>query len=159
MRNLTKKDLENDKELLDSIIMSLNLEEKKQTLEELQKESLKRNFWDNTFKAKKIMRKIGSIKDEVETSNRLKDDLDSLIQLYDLTDNPDDLIEDYKDIHNKIKEFESFKFLSGKYDNHDALLSIHAGQGGTESNDWCQMLFRMYTRWVERKKYKYNFSS
>jgi len=155
MANLTKKDLEDDKELLDSIVKSLNLKEKRQNLKELENESLKRDFWEDTFKAQKIMKKIESIRNEIETSKKLQDDLNSLIQLYDITDNLDDLNEDYTDIHSRIKEFERLKFLSGKYDDHDALLSIHAGQGGTESNDWSEMLFRMYKRYCDGKGWKY----
>jgi peptide chain release factor 2 len=155
MRNLTKKDLENDKELLDSIVKSLNLEEKKKTLNDLEKESIGKNFWDDTSRAKKVMQKIESIQSEIETSKQLRDDLGSLIQLYDVTNKAEELTEDYEDIHSKIKDFERLKFLSGKYDDHDALLSIHAGQGGTESNDWTEMLFRMYKMYCDKKGWKY----
>jgi peptide chain release factor 2 len=65
------------------------------------------------------------------------------------------LVEDHADIHRRIKQFEKLKFLSGKFDDRDALLSIHAGQGGTESNDWTEMLLRMYQMYCDKKGWKW----
>lgn len=155
MEILTKKELENDKELLESIISSLKLGEKKDRLKELEKESLKPNFWDNQQRAQSVMKQLESIKSEVSTAENLTDDLNSLIELYESTKKPEELLEDHADIHRRIKEFEKLKFLSGKYDDHDALLSIHAGQGGTEANDWTQMLMRMYQMYADSKGWKY----
>jgi peptide chain release factor 2 len=156
MTNLTKKDLENDKELLESIISSLDLDKKETELRDLEKESLDPNFWSDNQNAQNVMRKIESIKKEIETSKRLNNDITSLIELYNTTENSDQLIQEYEDIHKRIKDFEKLKFLSGKYDNKDVYLSIYAGQGGTESNDWASMLLRMYQMYADRKGWKYN---
>jgi len=155
MEVLTKKILENEKELLVSIISSLNLDLKKERLKELEHSSIKKDFWKNNQKAQKVMKQIESIRNEIEISKKLKDDLNSLIDLYESTDNSEDLSEEYNDLHIKIKDFEKLKFLSGKYDSSDAILSIHAGQGGTESNDWAQILMRMYQMYVDSKSWKY----
>jgi peptide chain release factor 2 len=155
MEILTKKELENDKELLDSIISSLNLGEKKDKLKSLEKESLSPDFWEDQQRAQQVMRQIESIKSEIQTAEELTNDLDSLMELYDSTESPEELLEDHADIHRRIKGFEKLKFLSGKYDSHDALLSIHAGQGGTEANDWTEMLMRMYQMYADSKDWKY----
>ena len=155
MNTLTKKILENDKELLDSIISSLNLDAKKDRLKELEDISIEKDFWEKNQKAQKIMKLIESIRKEIDTANKLNGDLDSLIELHDDIENSEDLIEEYQDLHSRIKDFERLKFLSGKYDDSDALLSIHAGQGGTESNDWAQMLLRMYQMYFDSKGWKY----
>ncbi|MFA7682980.1 MAG: peptide chain release factor 2 [Candidatus Dojkabacteria bacterium] len=152
---MTKKILENDKELLDSIISSLNLDAKKDRLKELEDISIEKDFWEKNQKAQKIMKLIESIRKEIDTANKLNGDLDSLIELHDDIENSEDLIEEYQDLHSRIKDFERLKFLSGKYDDSDALLSIHAGQGGTESNDWAQMLLRMYQMYFDSKGWKY----
>jgi peptide chain release factor 2 len=155
MEILTKKELENDKELLDSIISSLDLGKKKKKLKELENESIKPTFWDNQERAQRIMKELEGIKSEIETAEKLTDDLNSLIDLFETTEKPEELLEDHADIHRRLKKFEKIKFLSGKYDNRDALLSIHAGQGGTEANDWTQMLLRMYKMYADSKGWKY----
>jgi peptide chain release factor 2 len=155
MENLAKKDIKKDKELLDSIISSLNLNEKKERLKKLETQSLKKDFWKNNKRAQKIMKEIEMIKGEIDTAKSLTEDLDSLLELYNSIDNSEELLDNYKEIHKKIKDFEKLKFLSGKYDNRDALLSIYAGQGGTEANDWTEMLMRMYKKYADSKGWKY----
>jgi peptide chain release factor 2 len=155
MEILTKKELENDKELLDSILSSLNLNLKREKLKELEKETLKKDFWEDSKNAQKVMKDIEQIRNEIDTAQKLQDDLDSLIELYNSTENPSELLDDYTDIHKRIKDFEKLKFLSGKYDDHDVLLTIYAGQGGTEANDWTEMLLRMYKKYADSKGWKY----
>jgi peptide chain release factor 2 len=154
MENLAKKDIKKDKELLDSIISSLNLSGKKERLKKLEKESLEKDFWKNNERAQKIMKEIEGIKREIDTARSLTEDVDSLLELCNSVDNSEELLDDYEEIHKKIKDFEKLKFLSGKYDNKDALLSIYAGQGGTEANDWTEMLMRMYKKYADSKGWK-----
>ncbi len=156
MKNLSKKDIARDKKLLTSIISSLNLDKKKEEIKELEKESLKKDFWENNERAQKIMQEMESKKKEINTAQSLSDDIDSLLELYESVDSKEELIEDYQEIHSKIKDFEKMKFLSGKYDNKDVLLSIYAGQGGTEANDWTEMLMRMYKKYADSKGWKYS---
>lgn len=155
MNNLTKRVLENDKELLDSILSSLNLDDKREKLKELEKHSLKKDFWKENQTAQRVMKQIENIRKEIDTANKLVGDLNSLIELYDDIEDSEELLEEYQDLHNRMKNFEEMKFLSGKYDDSDAILSIHAGQGGTESNDWAQMLLRMYQMYFDSKNWKY----
>ena len=147
--------MENDKELLGSIISSLDLDKKEIELQKLEKESLNPDFWTDNQNAQSVMKKIESIKKEIDTSEELTNDINSLIELYEISDDNSQLIQEYEDIHKRIKEFEELKFLSGKYDNKDVYLSIYAGQGGTESNDWASMLLRMYQMYAEKKGWRY----
>ncbi|MCD4756600.1 peptide chain release factor 2 [bacterium] len=159
MNTLTKKSLENTKNLLDSITSSLNLPQKEQTLKKLEKESLKTNFWSNNVQARNTMKQIERIRTEKETARTLTNDIDSLIELYETEKKNEQLLTEYNNIHNRIKDFEKIKFLSGKYDNHDILLTIHAGQGGTESNDWASMLLRMYQMYCDKRGWKYEIEN
>ena len=152
---LTKKEIENSRNLLTSITTSLNLPEKESSLKEFKEESSHPNFWKNNERAKWVMRKIESITKEVETSQSLLDEIDTLKELYDTTPDKEILTEEYNRIYSAIKEFERLKFLSGKYDNNNAILTIHAGQGGTESNDWAQMVLRMYQMYFDKKGWSY----
>jgi len=159
MNILTKKDIKSSKTVLESIINSLNLTKKEQQLKELEKNSLKENFWADNVNAQSVMKQMERIRKEIDTAKDLTNDMDSLIELYNMTQDKEQLMDEYNSINSKIKEFQRLKFLSGKYDNHNVLLSIHAGQGGTEANDWAQMLLRMYEMYCDKKGWKYDIEN
>ena len=125
-------------------------------MKELETETTDPNFWKDTNRAKVVMKQIENIKKESNTARILTNDVNSLLELYDITGEKELLQEEYNSIYSGIKEFEKLKFLNGKYDSHDVLLSIHAGQGGTESNDWASMLLRMYQMFCDKKGWKYS---
>ncbi len=151
MEILTKKEIENTKERLENTISSLNLVPKQSRLELLEKETLNEDFWKDNQKAQRVMKELEGIRKEINTSRVLTNDIDSLTELYDITEDKALLDDEYENILERINDFEKLKFLSGKYDQADVLLSIHAGQGGTESNDWSSMLLRMYEMFCDKK--------
>ncbi|MBI2356918.1 peptide chain release factor 2 [Candidatus Dojkabacteria bacterium] len=156
MEFLSKGDLEElQKEILDTV-SSLKIDEKISRLGELQTESMEEDFWKDTNRAKKILSEMDMIKNEVESSKKLTDDIDFLLQMYNETtqSGQEEIIAEYQALKDRFTKFQTIKFLSGKYDSHNAILSIHAGQGGTEANDWAQMLMRMYVRYCERLGWK-----
>jgi peptide chain release factor 2 len=115
------------------------------------------DFWDDPEKSNQKMRESKSLKDVVDTLNGLKRQYDDILTLIEMgyEDNDPSII---PDIAEELKEFkETFEeirirtLLSGEYDRNNAILKLNAGAGGTESCDWCGMLYRMYTRWAERK--------
>lgn len=116
------------------------------------------NFWQNNQKANQIISRLKRLKSTVEPfQNSLKEyqDLEELITILDDSDK-DAVAEVEKDLSKLAKGVDELEFkslLSGEHDRNNAILSINAGAGGTESCDWASMLFRMYTRWANRMKY------
>jgi peptide chain release factor 2 len=116
-------------------------------------------FWDNNQAAQATLKEISAQKKWVDGSSKLVadlNDLEELIELTDLSEDSDDskaLGESLDELEAAVDQFESAAFLSGPDDFRDAILSIHPGAGGTESQDWADMLFRMYNRWVERRNF------
>ncbi len=125
---------------LDSILVKVNIPAKKQELSELEKKTYNADFWKDSKQATEVMKKITSLKKEI-------DDIELMQLLYEE--------KDLKSAKKYIDEYEIMLFLSGKYDEGDAIFSIHAGQGGTEAMDWSEMMFRMYTRYFELKHWKF----
>lgn len=148
------------KEKILQIEKKLQIEEKKGELSELESLSSQPNFWRDEIAAQKVMRQIATIKEDIQTidhfNEKLKDGYTYLDFLSSaLGDERQSLIveaeKEIKDLEKKLSDFETKLFLSGEYDENDAIISIHAGQGGTEAMDWVAMLYRMYSRFVESK--------
>ena len=114
-------------------------------------------FWDDPEKSNQKMREAKNLKDIVDTMNELTGQYDDILTLIEMgyEDNDPAIIPDIEDELKQFKEtFENIRIgtlLSGEYDKNNAILKLNAGAGGTESCDWCGMLYRMYTRWAERK--------
>ena len=157
MKKLYKSDIQELKKNAEDTIADLNLEEKKSRLEELQKKTIKEKFWQDNKEAQKILSEMDTISKEVETAENLLQNLNDLEELFQLANKQeeDSLINDYMKLKKDFETFTKYKFLSGKYDKSDVILSIHAGQGGTEAQDWAEMLLRMYTRYCERQGWKH----
>jgi peptide chain release factor 2 len=125
-------------------------------LNELQKEAENPNLWQDPEAAQQLMKEISSLKDEVSEWQILRQTLADTLELAQLED-PALLTEIEEETSKLEKEVNKRAFeakLSGKYDRGDALLAIHAGAGGTDSQDWAEMLERMYLRWAESKGYQ-----
>ena len=133
----------------------------KKEAEELDKKALEPDFWNDQENSGKILRQTKQIKDKIERYEKLCAKLEDAVTLCELAIEAND--ESLKDeILNETKEIEAEEekqrievLLSGEYDHNNAILSFHPGAGGTEAQDWAQMLYRMYTRWAERHGYSY----
>ena len=118
------------------------------------------DFWDDVEAAQKITQETTWLKNEVETWQSLKVKLDDVETLWELAMEEEDasLEDEIKDglgvIEQEIEKLELNLLLGGEYDGNNAILTIHAGAGGTEAQDWAQMLFRMYNRYAERAQFK-----
>lgn len=146
--------VEDVQKTLNEIKKSLKIEDKKTRLKELEAASLDPDFWDDQQKAKQVMQEIGNLRDLID---KIKSFEDEVVILYDLVreSKDDDVFEkDVISLEEKMKELKLASFLDGRYDERNAILSIHAGQGGTEAMDWASMLYRMYIRYAERKGFK-----
>lgn len=120
----------------------------------------KPGFWDDAESAQKCMKEKKSIEDNLESLQKLQQRLEDLEVLIDMAEEDEDE-ETAKEAENEFKtlseDLENLRLktlLNGKYDKNNAIISVHAGSGGTDAQDWAQMLFRMYTRWCEKKGYK-----
>ena len=122
----------------------------------MQKEAAAPEFWNNSNHARQVMKKVTALQDETESWRLFDVQLHDLLELAEM-DDASILGELESEIDALEKDLEKRAFramLSGKYDREDALLAIHAGAGGTDSQDWAEMLQRMYLRWAERRGYK-----
>ena len=144
---------------MEQIKKSLDLENKKKRIEELEADMEAPGFWDNTEKSQHAMKELKTLKSSFEKYNELEQGLEDAKTLIEMADEENDasLI---PEVENEINSFEEKledlrieTLLSGEYDKDNAILTLHAGTGGTEACDWCQMLFRMYTRWAEANGY------
>jgi len=129
-------------------------------LEELEKETLKENFWGDTKNSSIVLGKIKNIKNKYTTYKNLEDEINNLIELSELAslENDEDvakeIIKSTRKLEKDLEKLEISTLLSGKYDNNNAIVTIHPGAGGTESQDWAEMLYRMYTRWSNKNQYE-----
>lgn len=116
-------------------------------------------FWDDPEKSNQKMKEVKSLKDVVDTMDHLQSQYEDILTLIEMgyEDNDPAIIPDIQEELDSFKKtFEDIRIstlLSGEYDKNNAILKLNAGAGGTESCDWCGMLYRMYTRWAERKGY------
>ena len=133
--------------------------------DEIEKETLKENFWDDSQKAQDIMAGLSEKKDDYKAFISFNEDLKDQSELIDIIEESNEDLEsldEIEDILNSLKkEITSFKIkteLNGEYDKNNAYMVIHAGAGGLEATDWADMLMRMYTRYFERRNFKFNIT-
>ncbi|MCD8509758.1 MAG: peptide chain release factor 2 [Bacillus sp. (in: Bacteria)] len=139
---------------------SLDLEEKETRIAELEDLMSEPSFWDNQEKAQKVISENNALKSSVTTYRELESEHEDLEVSYELVKEEgdmelaDELKAGVKELLKKFNDFELELLLSEPYDKNNAILELHPGAGGTESQDWASMLLRMYTRWAEDKGFK-----
>lgn len=134
-----------------------NLEKQLQILE---KQTMEENFWNDSKNSSKILTQIKGIKNKTTEYKRLENEIINLQELTELVQlEPDeeitkDILKNTNKLQKEVEKFEITTFLSGKYDSNNTIVTIHPGAGGTESQDWAEMLYRMYTRWANKNGYE-----
>ncbi len=123
---------------------------------DLTKDSQAADFWQNNTKAQATMKQIAGFEARTKPWLDLKKQLDDISELISLKDQSieTDLKKQLSEVESKYTDLKEDLKFSGPYDDHDAILSIYAGAGGTDAQDWTQILFRMYSRWSEKNAYK-----
>lgn len=118
------------------------------------------DFWDNPERSQKMMKELSTLKEDIEIYNKLqnqKEEIELMIEM-GYEENDASVIPDIQEMLDEfITDFENIRvktLLSGEYDKDNAIVTLHAGAGGTESCDWCSILYRMYCRWAESKGFK-----
>ncbi|MBE6549072.1 MAG: peptide chain release factor 2 [Ruminococcaceae bacterium] len=140
---------------------ALRIDELKVTADELDKQTLDPDFWSDQENSSKVLQKLKQTKDTIEDYDALCARLEDAITLAEMAieENDEAYVEEVQSELDAIVKAEEEKrieiLLSGEYDKNNAIVSFHPGAGGTEAQDWAQMLYRMITRWAERHNYKY----
>jgi peptide chain release factor 2 len=139
---------------------ALNLDQAEAEIARLEAESAADGFWNDVENSQKVMQKINQLKSKCEKFRKLESGWDDLMTLCQMGIEEDDdslleeLTEEYDSFEKALEEARLATLLTGEYDANNAILNFHAGAGGTEAQDWTQMLYRMYTRWAERHNFK-----
>ncbi|KNZ42848.1 peptide chain release factor 2 [Acetobacterium bakii] len=126
-------------------------------LETLEKQTENPEFWNDQKSAQIVLKELKLIKLKVDHYKALTEELDDVLVMFELAEEGE-ILEGFSEsiniLNQKIDSFRVETLLSGEYDSNNAIIAIHPGAGGTESQDWAEMLLRMYTRWAEKKGYK-----
>ena len=141
-------------------MIHFDVENKEKELRELESKTTENDFWNDTDNSSKVLKQINSLKSKVEGFKKLNTELNNLLEMSELLQAEEDeelakeLLKSTYTLEKDIEKLEITTLLSGKYDNNNAILTIHPGAGGTEAQDWAEMLYRMYTRWANANGYE-----
>ena len=156
-----KVKLNNIRPTLDGLGAALKLEDAKREIAELEAESAKDGFWNDLDRSQKVQKRMKQLQQKCEKYEKLQSTWEDLMTICEmaLEENDDSMLgeleTDYAKLESELEAMRLSTLLSGEYDANNVILSIHPGAGGTEAQDWAQMLYRMYTRWAERHGFTY----
>ena len=149
------------KPTLEELSQALGLEAAEQELDLLQAESAAEGFWNDMEHAQKVTTRIKNLQDKIDSQKKRESGLEDLLTLCEMGQEMEDeslipeISEGYEQLVQDLEKARLATLFTGEYDHLDCMLTIHAGAGGTEAQDWADMLFRMYTRWAERQGFKW----
>ncbi|UOQ45740.1 peptide chain release factor 2 [Halobacillus salinarum] len=152
-----RHELDNTAKRLADFRGSLDVDQRKTRIAELEEQMTEPGFWDDQNTAQKVIDEVNGLKNLVHTLEKHEETHENLEVSYELVKEEDDedlrteLVEQVQELRNDLNQFELNMLLSEPYDKNNAILELHPGAGGTESQDWASMLLRMYTRWAEDK--------
>ena len=155
-----KVKLNNCKPELDVLRTALKLEAAQKEIEELEAASAREGFWNDVEKSQKVQKRLKNLKDKVDNFNRLCASWDDMMTMCEMAieENDDSMLpelqQEFEDYSKKVESTRLSTLLTGEYDANNAILTFHAGAGGTEAQDWASMLYRMYNMWADRHGYK-----
>ena len=147
------------KPTLDSLREALHLEAAEKEIEELEGQSARDGFWNDVENSQRVQKRLKQLKAKVENYEKLCSGWDDLMTLCEMAIEEDDdsmlpeLQSEYAEFEKKLEETRLGTLLTGEYDANNAILTFHAGAGGTDAQDWPQMLYRMYNMWADRHGY------
>jgi peptide chain release factor 2 len=155
-----KLSLEGSRQQLKELGEALGLERAKEEVEELENKAAQPGFWEDLDISQRIMQKTRQLKDKISVFDNLCSEFEDTLTLIQLANEEGDeslfseISEATKKVISEIDTMRLSTLLIGEYDSKNAILAFHAGAGGTEAQDWAEMLYRMYTRWAERHNFK-----
>jgi peptide chain release factor 2 len=160
---INKTDMNNIKEIINNLANGvghlgdlLAIEQKRGVIQQLQLKMAQSDFWQNQETAGKVVNELKYLKDYVDDWDGLRKKLNDINEMMEVFDSSyeQEIVEEIKQLQKDYDKLKLRVLFSGKFDNSCAIVEINAGAGGTEACDWTGMLYRMYTRWAENKKYK-----
>jgi len=146
---------------IDDLADALGVARIKGELSKIEEQSAENGFWDDVERSQQVLKRQSRMKDTLEDYQRLEsayDDAMTLVEVAMEGDDPElyrEALAETDKMESGMEDLRLSTLLTGEYDSNNAILTFHAGAGGTEAQDWCQMLYRMYTRWAERHNFKY----
>ena len=152
--------LESEKPLKE-LAGALGLDKMNDEIKTLEEQTSETSFWDDVQNSNKVLQRISQLKNKVAAYDKLKTDFDDALVMIELSDEEEDLDllpdceESVKAVETELEKQTLATLLSGEYDAKNAILTFHAGAGGTEAQDWCQMLYRMYGQWATKHGFKF----
>lgn len=155
-----KLELEGLKPEIDDLADALGLKSIMSEIEQLEHRAAEPGFWDDMEKSQKILQRTSNLKTKVEEFEKLKASYDDTMTLIELGNEEEDLSlldeakTELEEVKKNLEKQRLKTLLTGEYDKNNAILTFHAGSGGTEAQDWAQMLYRMYTRWAAAHDFK-----
>lgn len=156
------KKLEEYKSLINDIKNKLDIDNKKNKISELEGISNDSSFWNDMENAKNVLSELKGLRDickKYDTVNESINDVNDIVNT-GINEEDAELIEtEMESINESLSKLKLFALLSGEFDSSNAYVEIHSGAGGTESNDWANMILRMYTRYFDKNDYKYEIIS
>ena len=138
---------------------SAQIESKKKELVDLEKKTTEPNFWNDPEKSSKVSSRISELKRKVQEFLDVQEKINTVEEMLTLLSEENDeeiergITSEINDIESRLENLEIETLLSGKYDKNNAIVTIHPGAGGTEAQDWAEMLYRMYTRWAQSNNF------
>ena len=145
---------------LDSLYEAIGVEKINEEISKLELQQTEEGFWDDIENSQKVLQRTSALKNKVGAYSKLKSDFEDALVMIELADEAEDLelleecTESVKAVEKELEKQTLGTLLTGEYDGKNALLTFHAGAGGTEAQDWAQMLVRMYQHWGEAHGYK-----
>ena len=147
--------------VISDLSAALDLDGARAEIEKLDEETAQDGFWNDLQRSQKVQQRLKQLKNKVSRQEKLIGEWEDLKTLVEMAIEEDDdsllpeLTSGYATLESKVESARLETLLSGEYDANNAILTLHAGAGGTEAQDWTEMLYRMYTRWAERHGFSY----
>ena len=154
------KQVKNLKERINDIGKALNIIDLEKELLILEKQTKEQEFWNDTENSAKVLSKITNIKKKAINYRNIENEVNTIVEMLELLSEESDpdleneLLKNINELEKKIDDLEISTLLSEKYDENNAIITIHPGAGGTEAQDWAEMIYRMYTRWANDNGFK-----
>ncbi len=149
-----------EEESLKDLYNAIGIDQIREEIPKLEAQAAEPEFWNDMANSQKILQRTSMLKGKMESYERLRSRFDDALTLIEMGDEAEDLSvydeakEEVAEILSSLEQMRLMTLLTGEYDSKNAILTFHAGSGGTEAQDWAEMLYRMYNRWAERHGFK-----